>query len=167
MSGTAAPGPDRAVCALNRSPIRTTPGRPLDDGMTLVRSVLSETRVRIGGDDAVGMCDRGPMVDTAAAPGSADPPTDQVAWRSRLEESRATMDGLRQDTARVSVAIAATERAIASTLRKLAAEDRQRGRTAAADRREARAQDAERFAARESAAADVAAQRSSPDVDHS
>jgi hypothetical protein len=93
-------------------------------------------------------------MDDTAGPGPATPSTDEVAWRSRLDASRATMDSLRQDTARVSGAIAATERAVAGTLRKLAAEDRRRGRTAAADRREARAEDAERFATRESAAAD-------------
>jgi hypothetical protein len=64
------------------------------------------------------------------------------------------MTGLRQDAARVTAAIAATERTVAGTLRALAAEDRNHGRTAAADRREARARDAEQFAARESAAAE-------------
>jgi hypothetical protein len=105
------------------------------------------------------------MDDTTAAPGPANPPTGEVARRHRLEESRATMDSLRQDTARVSVAVAATERAVAGTLRKLAAEDRQRGRTAAADRREARAQEAERFAIRESAAAEGLTDRSGPDTE--
>jgi hypothetical protein len=105
------------------------------------------------------------MDDTAAAPGPADPPTDQVAWRARLDANRATMTGLRQDTARVSVAIATTERAVARTLRRLAEEDRGRSRTASADRREARAQDAERFAAREIAAAGHLVDRSAPDTD--
>lgn len=93
------------------------------------------------------------MDDTVGAPGPADPPTDEAVWRRRLQVDRATMAGLRRDTARVSGAIAATERAVASTLHALAEEDRRRGRTSAADRRETRAQDAERFAARESAAA--------------
>jgi hypothetical protein len=93
------------------------------------------------------------MDDTAAVQGPMGPSTDELARHNRLKESRATMEGLRQDAARVSDAIAVTERAVASTLRRLAAEDRLQGRTAAADRREARAADAERFAARESAAA--------------
>jgi hypothetical protein len=104
------------------------------------------------------------MDDATVAPGPANPPSEELAWRNRLEESRATMDSLREDTARVSVAIAATERAVAGTLRKLAAGDRQRGRTAAAERREARAQDAERFATRESAAADHLTDRGAPDT---
>jgi hypothetical protein len=93
------------------------------------------------------------MVESAAGPGPTDLSSDEQAWRRRLDESRATMDGLRQDTGRVSAAIAETERSVASTLRKLAAEDRKKGRTAAAERRDARARDAERFAARESAEA--------------
>lgn len=98
------------------------------------------------------------MDDRAGAHGPTVPTTDEVAWRRRLAETRATMDGLRQDTARVSGSIAATERAVASTLRQLAGNDREQGRSAAADRREARAQDAERFAAREdSVAADLSA----------
>jgi hypothetical protein len=84
---------------------------------------------------------------------TADPPSDDVEWRRRLQENRATMQRLRQDTARVSGAIAETERAVASTLRRLAQGDRERGRTGAADRRDAHAHDAERFAAQESAAA--------------
>jgi hypothetical protein len=63
------------------------------------------------------------MDDATAAPGPAKPPSDEIAWRNRLDESRTTMDSLREDTARVSVAIAATERAVAGTLRKLAADD--------------------------------------------
>ena len=105
------------------------------------------------------------MDDTAAAPGPADPSTDEVAWRRRLEQSRVVMDNLRQDTARVSGVIAATERAVAGTLRRLAEEDREQGRTAAADRREARARDAERFAARESAVAGELAERAAPSAD--
>ena len=105
------------------------------------------------------------MDNTATAPGPADPPTGEVAWRSRLAESREVMLGLRQDTARVSDAIATTERAVAATLRKLAAEDRRRGRTAVADRREARAEDAERFAARESAAAVELTEPAAPSTD--
>jgi hypothetical protein len=104
-------------------------------------------------------------MDETAGPGPANPSTDEVAWRSRLEANRATMDSVRQETARVSGAIAATEREVAGTLRRLAAEDRRRGRTAAADRREARAQDAERFATRESAAADCLTDRTAPHAD--
>jgi hypothetical protein len=93
------------------------------------------------------------MDDSVRTHGRADPPTDEIAWRSRLEENRATTAGLRRDIARVSGAIAATERAVAATLRTLAVEDRLHGRTAAADRRETRAEDAERFAELEAAAA--------------
>jgi hypothetical protein len=93
------------------------------------------------------------MEHTAAASGARDPSTDEVAWRRRLDENRAIMQGLRQHTGRVSAAIAATERSVASTLRTLAADDRRHGRTDAADRREARADDAERFADHEIAAA--------------
>jgi hypothetical protein len=85
-------------------------------------------------------------------PGRADPPNEEVAWQQRLEASRDAMAGLRHDTARVSAAIAATELEVAGTLRRLAADDRNRGRTAVADRREALARDAEQFAAREAAA---------------
>ena len=93
------------------------------------------------------------MDPESPSPGPANPPTEEVAFRKRLDANRDAIAGLRQDTARVSAAIAATERTVASTLRKLAADDRDRGRTAAADRREARARDAEQFAARETAAA--------------
>jgi len=93
------------------------------------------------------------MEHAVAASESRDPSTEEVAWRRRLDENRAIMQGLRQDTGRVSAAIAATERSVAATLRTLAAEDRRHGRTDAADRREARAQDAERFADHETAAA--------------
>lgn len=93
------------------------------------------------------------MEHTASARGAGDPSTEEVAWRRRLDENRAIMQGLRQDTGRVSAAIAATERSVAATLRTLAADDRRHGRTDAADRREARAQDAERFADQETAAA--------------
>lgn len=115
--------------------------------------------IRSGCAEAAGAWHRQPMEDTA------DAPTDEGAWRSRLDENRATMDGLRQDIGRVSAAIAETEQGVARALRGLAAQDRLRGRTAAAERREARAEDAERFAARESAAADVLIDRGRPDVD--
>jgi hypothetical protein len=111
-------------------------------------------RTRFGGDAEARAWHRDPMEDRAVTGTPADLPTDDLARRRPLDERRATLDVLQQDTARVSVAIAATERAVAATLRVLAADDRERGRTAAADRREARALDAERFAARESAAAD-------------
>jgi len=100
--------------------------------------------------------------DTVEASSPADPPTDAVAWRRRLHVDRATMEGIRQDTARVARAIAATERVVARTLHALAAEDRARGRTAAADRRDARAQEAERFAAREGDAADRVTEATAP-----
>jgi hypothetical protein len=93
------------------------------------------------------------------------PPAEELAWRGRLAENRATMDGLRQDAARVSGEIAATERAVASTLRTLAGQDREKGRTAAAERREARALDAEQFAARENAAAGALTERASLNAD--
>ena len=119
--------------------------------------------MRSGDDDVGRTCHRCPMEESVAGSGPADLSSDEQAWRRRLDESRATMDGLRQDSGRVSAAIAATERSVAATFRKLAAEDRKKGRTAAAERRDARAQDAERFAARESAAADLA-DHTEPDV---
>jgi hypothetical protein len=87
---------------------------------------------------------------------------DEDGLLDRLAENRATMDGLRQHTARVSESIAATERAVAGTLRRLAEQDREQGRTGAADRREARAEEAERFADRESAAAERLTERPPP-----
>ena len=93
------------------------------------------------------------MDERSPATGPASPPTEEVAWQRRVAANRDAVTGLRRDTARVSAAIAETERTVAGTLRKLAAQDRDRGRTAAADRREGRARDAEQFAARETAAA--------------
>jgi len=120
--------------------------------------------MRSGDDDVGRTCHRCPMEESVAGSGPADLSSDEQAWRRRLDESRATMDGLRQDSGRVSAAIAATERSVASTLRKLAAEDCKKGRTAAAERRVARAQDAERFAARESAAAAELTDHTAADV---
>jgi hypothetical protein len=108
------------------------------------------------------------MEDDPAARRPADQPTeDVVAWRSRLDRSRATMHGLRQDSARIAGAIAVTERSVAGTLHELAELDRQRGRTAVADRREARAQEAQRFAARETRTAGELGQSVAPRGDAS
>jgi hypothetical protein len=90
---------------------------------------------------------------------------DEDGLRDRLAENRATMDVLRQDTARVSETIAATERAVAGTLRRLAEQDREQGRIGTADRREARALEAERFADREIAGAGKLTEVPAPTAD--
>jgi hypothetical protein len=142
-----------------------TPGAPTlryGTGMCHRRVLADKPGIRSGDDDIGRTCHRCPMEESVAGSGPADLSSDEQAWRRRLDESRATMDGLRQDTGRVSAAIAETERSVASTLRKLAAEDRKKGRTAAAERRDARAKDAERFAARERAEAASLNDQSAP-----